>query len=97
MYTLFIKPLAEADATEAANWYNSKRVGLGEEFLLALEAEINAISRNPHQFNVVYNHIRRALIGRFPYGVFFIIENEKVHVLAIIHNHRNPKVWKKRR
>jgi hypothetical protein len=44
MHKLVIKPFAELDATDAANWYNRKRDGLGNEFLLALEAKINAIN-----------------------------------------------------
>ncbi|WP_262487041.1 hypothetical protein [Geofilum rubicundum] len=40
MYKLIIKPFAEEDAKDAANWYNEKREGLGNEFLLALEAAL---------------------------------------------------------
>jgi len=68
--SLIIKPLAELDAKNAANWYNVQRGGLGDEFLLALEAKINAIQRNPKQFQVVHRGIRRALTDRFPYGIF---------------------------
>jgi len=97
MYRLIIKPSAELDAMNAANWYNHRRDGLGNEFLLALEAKINAIKRNPHQFNLIYKNIRRALTERFPYGLFFITENDVVFVLAIIHTSRSPKIWKKRK
>jgi toxin ParE1/3/4 len=53
MYRLIIKPSAEMDAMDAANWYNHKVDGLGNEFLLALEAKINSIRRNPHQFAII--------------------------------------------
>jgi toxin ParE1/3/4 len=97
MHKLVIKPFAELDATDAANWYNRKRDGLGNEFLLALEAKINAVRRNPKQFNVEYKGIRRTFTERFPYGVFFIFENDVVYVLAIVHTSRSPKIWKKRK
>jgi toxin ParE1/3/4 len=97
MYRLFIKPSAEMDAMDAANWYNHKVDGLGNEFLLALEAKINSIKRNPHQFAIIYKNIRRALTERFPFGLFFIVENEAVYVLAIIHTSRSPKTWMKRK
>jgi toxin ParE1/3/4 len=97
MYRLIIKPSAELDAMDAANWYNHRIDGLGNEFLLALEAKINAIRRNPQQFIIVYKNIRRALTERFPFGVFFIVENEVVYVIAIIHTSRSPKTWKKRK
>jgi len=97
MHKLVINPFAELDATDAANWYNRKRDGLGNEFLLALEAKINAIRRNPEQFKVEYKGIRRAFTERFPYGVFFIFENDVVYVLAIVHTSRSSKIWKKRK
>jgi len=97
MHKLIIKAFAELDAIDAANWYNEKREGLGEEFVLALDAKINAIQRNPTHFQVVYKNIRRALTERFPYGIFFIVEDEIIYVLAIQHTSINPKIWKKRK
>lgn len=97
MNKIVIKPFAELDATDAANWYNDKREGLGNDFLLALEAKLNAIQRNPNQFQIVYKSIRRALTERFPYSVFFILQKDVIYILAIIHSSRNPKIWKKRK
>ncbi len=70
MYKLIIKPFAEEDAKDAANWYNEKRECLGNDFLLALEAALNAIQRNPNQYPIIYKGVRRALTARFPYGIF---------------------------
>lgn len=96
MYSLIIKPLAELDATKAVNWYNNKKAGLGEEFLLVLDAVIHAIERNPKQYQIVYKNIRRVFIQRFPYGIFFVVEENVIYVLAIQHTSRNPKIWKNR-
>lgn len=60
MHKLIVKPFAEEDAAKAAVWYNDKSEGLGNEFLLALDAKINEIQRNPNHFQVVYKNIRRA-------------------------------------
>ncbi|MCU4176517.1 type II toxin-antitoxin system RelE/ParE family toxin [Carboxylicivirga sp. N1Y90] len=97
MYELIIKPFAEEDIKDAANWYNGKREGLGNEFLLALEATINAIQRNPNNYQVVYKGLKRALTVRFPYGIFFTVEKDTIYVLAIMHTSRSPKIWKKRK
>jgi toxin ParE1/3/4 len=58
--------LAELDATDAAIWYNKKQDGLGNEFILALEASLNAINRNPLQYATVHKNIKRALTRGFP-------------------------------
>ena len=97
MFKLIFKPLAEIDIAEAAIWYNFQREGLGEEFLLALEAKFNELQRNPYQFSIIYKNVRRAFPSRFPYGIFFITEENNIYILAIIHTSRNPKIWKKRK
>jgi len=51
--------------------------------LLALDTTFNTIQRNPNHFQVVYENVRRALTARFPYGIFFIIEDYTVYILAI--------------
>lgn len=53
MCTLFITPRAAQDAEEAAHWYNKQRKGLGEDFLLAIEAVLHSIQRNPEQYQIV--------------------------------------------
>jgi hypothetical protein len=89
--------LAELDAADAFNWYNDKLEGLGDDFLLALDAKINAIRHNPFHFQIVYKNVRRAFTSRFPYGLFYIIEEQTVYILAIQHTSRNPKIWKSRK
>lgn len=97
MYEIIVKPSAEADIADAIAWYNSKREGLGTEFLVALDAKIHEIRKNPNHFQLIYQNIRRALTSRFPFGVFFVIENQKIIVLAVQHTSRNPEVWSKQR
>ena len=65
-----------------------KRDGLGDEFLLALEATLNSIQRNPDHFQVIHKGLKRALTVRFPYGVFFTVEDNIIYVLAIVHTSR---------
>ncbi len=96
MFKLILKPLAEIDIKEAAIWYDFQREGLGEELLLALEAKFIEIQRNPHQFRIIYQNVRRAFSSRFPYGIFYIIEESNLYIIAVVHTSRNPSHWKKR-
>ncbi|TFH03807.1 MAG: type II toxin-antitoxin system RelE/ParE family toxin, partial [Spirochaetales bacterium] len=52
--------------------------------------------RNPRQFPVVHNGVRRGLMKRFPYQVFFLGDNQRVVVLAVFHAKRNPERWQNR-
>lgn len=74
-------------------WYEDQRVGLGEEFLAAVDATFDAIERIPEMFRRVHGEVRRANVSRFPYAVFYRIEPKNVAVLTVLHTARDPKLW----
>jgi len=74
-------------------WYNRQRDGLGEEFLAGVDAAFDTIERFPDVFARVHGEVRRAILSRFPYAVFYRVETQRVVVLAVIHTARDPKVW----
>ncbi|SHE89457.1 Plasmid stabilization system protein ParE [Desulfacinum infernum DSM 9756] len=93
---LVIRPEAERDIQEAYLWYEKRREGLGEDFLLCVEEGLSKIMRSPHMYPVVYRGVRRLLVRRFPYGIFYVIREELISVLAVLHGHRDPDRWRQR-
>jgi len=93
---LIIRPEAELELADAFDWYEERMPGLGSEFLISVDATIHAIARNPLQHAKVHKEIRRALLHRFPYGVFYIVADNRIVVFAFFHAKRNPKRWQKR-
>jgi len=96
MSGLVFRPSAEEDAEEAALWYERQRPGLGSRFPVELGAVLHRIREAPLQFPRVSATVRRAMLGRFPYAVYFVIEEEVIVLLAILHMHRHPDTWKER-
>lgn len=95
-YRLDFHPDAEAELEDAIAWYQEQRPGLEQEFFedyLALESRIE---ENPSQFPQVLEHIRRANFHRFPYSIFFAIDQDSILVFAVFHQSRNPTEWPKR-
>ena len=95
-HTLVIKPEAVGDLSEAFEWYEERREGLGYDFLLQVEAGLRFIENNPFVFPEKYKGTRRYLIKRFPYKIVYIVEDSKVIVLGILHGRRDPKWIAKR-
>ena len=69
---LIVTPDAEAELLEAAQWYEDRRGGLSTDFLLHLEATFDAVNRRPNWFPFAHGDLRRALMKRFPYAVYFL-------------------------
>jgi len=88
---------AEQDVTAAALWYERQSPGLGRQFLDAVASALTRIASNPEQFPIVYRDKRRALLKRFPYGLFFWVEATTVVVVGCFHGRRNPTAWQSRR
>ncbi len=95
-YTIILNPFAEEDIKESREWYNLQRENLGEEFLEELKKIVKLISENPFQFPKSKKDIRKAVLDRFPFSVFFFTENEVINIFAVFHASRNPKIRDKR-
>jgi plasmid stabilization system protein ParE len=77
-------------------YYESVRPGLGEELLQAVDATLAQIRRAPLRYPVVHPGIRRSLLRRFPYGIYYRIAVGQIRVIAVFHAKRDPMRWKTR-
>jgi plasmid stabilization system protein ParE len=88
---------AAADLAQALSWYETQRAGLGDEFRAAVQASINIIEGLPDAFPIAQNNVRRALVHRFPYAVYYRrLGMNEIEILACLHDRRSPRVWRRR-
>lgn len=81
---------------QSYSWYETQISGLGEEFLRAIEVCFASIQRTPFAFTPVHENVRRALIRKFPFAVFYFVESDRIIVLGCFHARRDPKQWEAR-
>lgn len=96
-YLIQVSPEAEEDIRSAAVWYESKRKGLGKEFLDRVGIVIERLSLYPEIHAKTYRDVRQTLVRKFPYTVCYVFENDTVEIIAVFHAHRDPQAWKARR
>lgn len=92
---LIVRRRAEAQAFRARNWYESQLEALGQNFVVELDHAVRKAHENPQHYQIVHREIRRVLLRRFPYAVFFVAEQTRVIVLAILHQYEDPAKWKR--
>lgn len=99
--TLHVLDEADAEAIEAANWYEDRSPGLGYDFWAQLREAFAKIEANPRrypkvEFAEVQGDVRRQLLGRFPYLVIYQVFDDEIIVLAVSHASRDTAFWTSR-
>ncbi len=94
------RPQAEDDVLEAADWYDSQRAGLGDEFVEEILTVFDALAVNPllHCRRHPTKNIRWRYPKRFPYRVIYeVMEDEGLVIIAtVLHAARHDSVWQRR-
>jgi|SRR5271170_6582188 len=93
---LILSKEAEEDIAEAKGWYEKRRRGLGEEFALCIEEALERIRRIPHGATEVYPGVRRVIVRRFPFGIFYCVDEDQIGVIAVYDSRRDPRDWQQR-
>ncbi len=93
MLQVIYRPAAELELQEAYNGYEACRTGLGREFMGCIDDRIQIIRQFPHAFPAAHGDIRRAVVRRFPYSIFYLPETEAIIVLSVFHSSRKPVSW----
>ena len=89
-------PEADREFKDAVTWYDHQRKGLGAEFFLCVDESMERIQNNSQLYPTVHKNIRRAVVRRFPFAVFYEIGESEIRVLGVFHSRRDPEHWKSR-
>jgi len=89
-----LRPEAEEDLSDAAVWYEEQLPGLGHRFLNEVLVALSSIAAAPVMHPIIHRNTRRALIQRFPFGIYYQADSTTIVVLAIMHGSRDPRRWK---
>ncbi len=93
---LVVRELAKADIRGAYRWYDEQRPGLGDEFVLDLDETLTKIAAHPARFAIAVGDVRYVALSRFPYVAYYRIVPECLIVIAVVHAHRDPALWRSR-
>ena len=95
-HEIIVRPEAQLEVQEAFDYYEEKTQGLGFEFMRSLDAALQSVKRNPFSYQTVYQESRRILPRKFPYAIFYLVEENKIIIIACFHQKRHPIDWLRR-
>ncbi len=93
---IVFRPEARKEFDEAYDWYEGQRPGLGEAFAEQIQRVLDRIAATPRMHAAVLGDVRKAVVARFPYCIYYREEAACVRVLAVFHTSRDPSIWQSR-
>ncbi|HAK95556.1 MAG TPA: plasmid stabilization protein [Planctomycetes bacterium] len=89
-------PDALQEYLDGASRYATINPCLAEAFVLDAERAIERIIEHPHAWPAIENDIRHCLLKRFPFAIYYIVEEGTVTIYAFMHTSREPEYWRGR-
>lgn len=94
MRSIFFEEAARAELRQSAKYYDSQKPGLGSEFTAEVRAALDSIRQHPLASPSLHGGFRRARVKRFPFDVIYAVEEERIVVVAVMHQRRRPDYWR---
>lgn len=93
---LIYHPDAEKELIEAAKFYERRVATLGVQFLDAINTATRIVLEAPERWSFVEADVRRYLMSRFPYAIYYRVLPDEIRILAFKHHSRYPDYWRYR-
>ena len=95
-FKIKIKPIVYFDLEEAISWYEGEQKGLGERFFRSFSRAIEKIKKSPNFYLTVIPGVKRVLLKKFPYKIFYTITENTLFIIGLTHEKRGNAFVKKR-
>ena len=82
---------SKKDVEIAFEWYSLQRKGLGYEFLDCVEESLKNIEKFPEMYEKCYSDFRRCVTRKFPFSIFYTIEESEIIIHSIFDNRQDPQ------
>ncbi|HEY5510404.1 MAG TPA: hypothetical protein VIK10_05175 [Prolixibacteraceae bacterium] len=94
---LIILPFAETDIKETVSYLKEVSDDLDRDFIREIDSSFFEILSNPVAFPIAKYDIRKFVMKKFSFCIYFVDRKEALYILSVFHDRRNPKDWQRRR
>ena len=93
---VILRPEAGQEYDDAFDYYELQQPGLGVTFAGRVQDVLTRIGNNPKMHGVVLGDVRKAVVRKFPFCIYYREVAGTVEVLAVFHTSRDPRIWRSR-
>jgi plasmid stabilization system protein ParE len=90
-HTAVLRPAAQKDVAEGDAWYEEKRPGLGDRFLLEVQRSLDRILENPRGYQRIHKEFRQLPLSHFPYVIVYVVKGTTILVMRVFHTSQHPR------
>jgi len=87
---LHISKKAHIEIDDAKEYYNLQQENLGDIFKKDIQKSIDSIFSFPNLYPNITNDLKRCVLHRFSYSIFYTLQDDIILILTIAHQHQKP-------
>ena len=96
-FSIVVSDEAEIDFDKSYEYYFEDSPKVANAFFKKINVSFEDIKQNPFAFPVAYKNVRKYVVKKFPFVIYYQIVNSSIKVIAIFHTSRNPQIWNERK
>ncbi len=95
-FNLEVSDEAEVDLKNAYQFYAEESTRVAESFFKQINASLEVIKKNPRSFPYAHKNLQKFVVKKFPFVIYYQLDESTIRVIAIFHTSRNPEIWNER-
>ena len=87
---------AEIDFDKSYEYYYEDNPKIADALFKIINIGFENIKQNPYSYPIAYKDVRKYVVKRFPFVIYYRTIDSLIQVIAIFHTSRNPEIWNER-
>ena len=96
LFSIELSDEAEVDFDKSYEFYYEDSSKVAETFFNQINLCFENIKQNPKSFPIAHKDLRKYVVKKFPFVIYYRILDTEIQVIAIFHTSRNPEIWNER-
>ena len=95
-FSIELSDEAEVDFEKSYEFYFEDSSKVADTFFKRINLGFENIKQNPYSFPIAHKNVRKYVVKKFPFVIYYQILDKVIQVIALFHTSRNPEIWNER-
>lgn len=95
-FSIELSDEAEVDFDKSYEFYFEDSPKVADTFFKQINLGFENIKQTPISFPVTHKDVRKYVVKKFPFAIYYRIVDKTIKIIAIFHTSRHPEIWNER-